>query len=225
MTRIAIVTAVILSLIAAPAGTAHRAPDDKPPRRLVKRDFIPYGQKRRHQMARYSKRHYGRAVWRLRNPKVIVLHFTGGSSYQSAWNTFASNAPNRGELPGVCSHFVVGKQGTAHQLVSVSIRCRHAIGLNYTSLGVEMVQETGRGAHWADRQILHRRKQIRSTLRLVAYLRDYFHIRPKNIIGHSMANNSPFFKDNEGWTNTHTDWLWRDVKEFRRRLRKTPSSA
>jgi hypothetical protein len=40
-----------------------------------------------------------------------------------------------------------------------------------------------------------------------------------------MANNSPFFKDNEGWTNTHTDWLWRDVKEFRRRLRKTSSSA
>jgi N-acetyl-anhydromuramyl-L-alanine amidase AmpD len=172
-------------------------------------------------MARYSKRHYGRALWRLRNPKVIVLHFTGGSSYQSAWNTFAANSPNRGELPGVCAHFVVGQQGTAHQLVSIDIRCRNAIGLNYTSIGVEMVQETGSGAHWADRQILHRKKQIRSALRLVRYLKDHFNIKMKDIIGHSMANNSPYFKDNEGWTNTHTDWLWRDVREFRRRLRHT----
>lgn len=196
-----------------------------PPRPIVKKDFIPYGKKRKHQMARYSERHYGHASWRLRNPKVIVLHFTGGSSYQSAWNTFASNAPNRGELPGVCSHFVVGKAGTAHQLVSVSVRCRHAIGLNYTAIGVEMVQETGRGAHWADRQILHRKKQIRSALRLVRYVKDYFHIKMKNVIGHSMANNSPFFRDDEGWTNDHTDWQWRDVKEFRRRLRHTTSSA
>ena len=216
--------ALAAALVASPLAHATHRPA-RPPRRLVSKDFIPYGKKRKHQMARYSKRHYGRALWRLRNPKVVVLHFTGGSSYQSAWNTFAANSPNRGELPGVCAHFVVGKQGTAHQLVSVSVRCRHAIGLNYTSIGVEMVQETGRGAHWADRQILHRRKQIRSALRLVAYLRDYFGIRPKNVIGHSMANNSPYFEDHEGWTNTHTDWLWRDVKEFRRRLRKTKSSA
>lgn len=214
---------LVAAMVTLPA--AHATHTDKPPRRLVSKDPIPYGKKRRHQMARYSKRHYGHAAWRLRNPKVVVLHFTGGSSYQSAWNTFAANSPNRGELPGVCAHFVVGKQGTAHQLVSVDVRCRHAIGLNYTSIGVEMVQETGRGAHWADRQILHRKKQIRSTLRLVAYLRDYFDIRTKNVIGHSMANNSKFFKDNEGWTNTHTDWLWRDVREFRRRLRNTSSSA
>jgi hypothetical protein len=35
-----------------------------------------------------------------------------------------------------------------------------------------------------------------------------------------MVNDSPYFKDLEGWRNDHTDWLWRDVKEFRRRLRK-----
>lgn len=218
-----IVPLLVAALVMGPV--AHATDTHSPPRRLVKRDPIPYGKKRRHEMARYSERHYGRATWRLRNPKVIVLHFTGGTSYRSAWNTFASNAPDRGELPGVCAHFIVGKKGTAHQLVGVDVRCRHAIGLNYTAIGVEMVQETGRGPHWADRQILHRRKQIHSALRLVAYLRDYFDIRPRNIIGHSMANDSPFFRDDEGWVNTHTDWLKRDVKEFRRRLRKTSSSA
>ena len=185
-------------------------------------DPIPYGSQRRHQMARYSLRHYGHRSWHLRHPKVLVLHFTGGSSYSSAWNTFASNSPNRGEMPGVCSHFIVDKDGTIYRLVSPAIRCRHAIGLNYTAIGVEMVQETGSGSHWADRQILHRRPQIRAALRLARYLKDRFGIRMRNIIGHAMANDSPYFKDLEGWRNDHVDWLPRDVHEFRRRLKAMP---
>jgi hypothetical protein len=35
-----------------------------------------------------------------------------------------------------------------------------------------------------------------------------------------MANSSPLFRDLEGWTNTHTDWLRRDVRVVRRRLRR-----
>ena len=120
----------------------------------------------------------------------------------------------------MCTQFVIGKSGTIHKLVDTDVRCRHAIGLNYTSIGIEMVQETGRGAHWADRQILKRKPQIRGALKLVRYLRSRFDIRMRNVIGHAMANNSPFFEDNEGWTNTHTDWIWRDVKTFRHRLRK-----
>jgi N-acetylmuramoyl-L-alanine amidase len=183
-------------------------------------DFIPYGDRRKHQMARYSRRHYGRARWRLRNPKVVVLHFTGGSSYSSAWNWFASNSPSRGELPGVCAHFIVGKNGTIHKVVRMRVRCRHAIGLNHTAIGVEMVQETGSGSHWAAQQILHRRRQIRPTLRLVAWIKTHFGIRMHNIVGHAMANNSPHFKDLRGWRNDHSDWLWREVRIFRRRLRR-----
>ena len=33
-----------------------------------------------------------------------------------------------------------------------------------------------------------------------------------------MANGDRYFKDLEGWTNDHTDWLKRDVREFRSRL-------
>ena len=32
-----------------------------------------------------------------------------------------------------------------------------------------------------------------------------------------MANDDPHFKDLEGWHNDHTDWLKRDVSEFRQR--------
>jgi hypothetical protein len=40
------------------------------------------------------------------------------------------------------------------------------------------------------------------------------------VIGHAMANESPYFKDLQGWRNDHTDWLKRDVREFRQRLRR-----
>ena len=40
------------------------------------------------------------------------------------------------------------------------------------------------------------------------------------MIGHAMANHSPYFKDLEGWRNDHTDWLRRDVLKFRRRLQR-----
>ena len=213
------------------SGTAGSKPAAEPAKRSaqrrsklkrppIKADPIPYGHKRKHQMARYSKRHYGQPRWHLRDPKVIVLHFTAGPSYQSAWQVFASNAPNNGELPGVCSHFVVDQDGTAYRTVRPSIRCRHAIGLNYTAIGVEMVQETGSGSHWADEQILHRHKQIHKALRLVGWLKQQNGIKMRNIIGHAMANQSPFFKDLEGWRNDHTDWLKRDVKTFRQRLHR-----
>jgi N-acetylmuramoyl-L-alanine amidase len=188
------------------------------PRPRIKDDLIPFGHGRKRETSLYSRRHYGVARWRLIHRRVIVLHFTGGSSYSSAWNTFAANSPNLGELPGVCAHFIVGQRGTIHKLVPVKIRCRHTIGLNYTAIGIEMVQPTGAGAHWADQQILHRHRQINAALRLVKWLKRRFHISRHNVIGHAMANSSSFFKDLEGWRNTHTDWLHRDVKVFRRRL-------
>jgi hypothetical protein len=199
------------------AIAAHRRALPRPP---IDHDPIPYGRKRKRQMAAYSARHYGKRRWRLRNPRVIVLHFTDGPTYRSAWQTFASNAPNRGELPGVCSHFVVGKNGRIHQLVRPSIRCRHTIGLNHRAVGVEMVQEGGRSSHWADRQILDRRPQIRAALHLVGWLKQRYGLKMRAIIGHAMANDSPYFKDLEGWRNDHTDWLRRDVRSFRHRLQR-----
>jgi N-acetyl-anhydromuramyl-L-alanine amidase AmpD len=188
------------------------------PRPRIDDDPIPYGGERKQQMAAYSKRHYGHRRWRLVKPSVIVLHFTGGSGYESAWNTFAANGPARGELPGVCTHYVVGKDGVVHRLVRLAIRCRHAIGLNHRSIGIEMVQPAGEGSHWAARQILGRRRQVRPALELVRYVRARFGIEMRHVIGHAMANTSPYFKDLRGWRNDHVDWLRRDVVVFRRRL-------
>lgn len=204
----------LLLLLATGATTAGTAPEPE-----MTEHYISYGKDRKRQMARYSNRHYGSPTWKLHKKKVIVLHFTATSTYEPVWDHFGSNSPNRGEYPGVCAHFVVDKDGTIYKLVRTFIRCRHAIGLNHRSIGIEMVQETGEGSHWASKQILNRRPQIRAALRLVRYLKASYEIRMRNVIGHAMANESPFFKDLQGWRNDHTDWLRRDVREFRRRLR------
>lgn len=215
----AIVAALVLLLPSSP-GVSAIATAGRDQRPLMKRDYIPFGDERKRQMGGYSKRHYGVWRWKLSSPNVIVLHFTGGSSYESARNHFASNSPNRGEMPGVCAHFIIEKDGTINKIVRTSIRCRHAIGLNYTSVGIEMVQETGRGASWADKQILQRRPQIRAALKLVRFLKRRYAIKMRNIIGHAMVNESPYFEDKQGWRSDHTDWLKPDVREFRRRLER-----
>ena len=181
------------------------------------RDFIPYGSVRRRQMAAYSLRHYGASRWRLR-PRVIVLHYTAGSTYRGARALFVANTPNLGELPGVAAHFVIDKDGTIYQLVPLYVRVRHAIGLNHRALAIEFVQEGGPGPHWADAQILARKPQMRAALRLVHYLQARYGIRLGNVIGHAMANDSPYFRDLLGWRNDHTDWLAADVRIFRTRL-------
>ena len=43
---------------------------------------IPFPKVRKEQMAAYSRRHYGIDSYRLRNPKVIVEHYTVTSSFQ-----------------------------------------------------------------------------------------------------------------------------------------------
>ena len=195
-------------------------PQAAAPKPQLVEDHISYGDERRDQMAGYSRRHYGEREWRLSDPDAIVLHFTAVGSYSSAWNTFDSNAPSLGESPGVCAHYVVKQGGTIAELVAPRIRCRHTIGLNHRSIGIEMVQAAGRGSHWADRQILERRPQIRAALRLVSWLQGRYAIATGDVIGHAMANDSPYFKDLQGWRNDHTDWLKRDVKTFRKRLRR-----
>ena len=69
---------------------------DAPP---IVEDLVPYGPQRKAEMAAFSRRHYGQATWVL-HPQAIVLHYTATSTYAAAHNTFASNAPALGELPG-----------------------------------------------------------------------------------------------------------------------------
>jgi len=181
-------------------------------------DLIPFTAKRQAEMAAYSLRHYGQATVVL-HPRVIVLHFTDSATYESAHALFCQDIPNNGELPGTVSHFIIDKDGTIYQQLPTDIRGRHAIGLNWCAIGIEFVEEGGSSAIWADQQILHRPAQLDAGLRLVAWLQQQDHISDSNVIGHAMANDSPYFKDLEGWRNDHSDWQPADVAQFIAALR------
>jgi N-acetylmuramoyl-L-alanine amidase len=126
---------------------------------------IPFGRQRRQQMGAYSRRHYRDRTWRLTDPRVIVEHYTDGTSSSGAWATFAANSVHLGELPGVCAHFLIDTDGTIYQLIGLRVRCRHAIGMNWTAIGIEHVATS-------DQQILSNPAMMRSSLRLTLWLMD-----------------------------------------------------
>src|SRR6185437_7380691 len=85
-------------------------------------DPIPFGAKRKAEMAAYVRRHYGsfmKPTWRLKDPHVIVIHYTVSSTFHSAWSTFAADTPDSElhELPGTCAPFVIDTNGRIYQLV------------------------------------------------------------------------------------------------------------
>ena len=77
--------------------------------------------------------------------RAVVLHWTGGSTAASAWNTFApvrlSGRPEllRGGDLNVGAHFLVDQDGRIERLVPVDRVVRHCIGLNHVAVGVENV--------------------------------------------------------------------------------------
>ena len=92
-------------------------------------------------MRAYAQRHYGIDEFRLRRPRVIVEHYTATDTLAPVFNTFATDSPDveLGELPGVCAHFVIDRDGTVYGLVPTTIMCRHTVGLNWTAIGIEHV--------------------------------------------------------------------------------------
>jgi len=179
--------------------------------------LIPFGPKRKREMAAYSERHYGEHTWRLVHPRVIVEHMSEASSAAAVRNTFAPDVPDveLHELPNVCSHFVVAASGKIFQLVNLRTRCRHTVGLNWTALGIEHVG-------YSDGQILGNGRQMSSSLRLVRWLRCRFQIPIKDVIGHNESLSSPYHHEDVPSlrTQTHDDFNRADMRGYRSRLRR-----
>jgi beta-N-acetylhexosaminidase len=176
---------------------------------------IPFGAQRKAETASYAKRHYGSSTWRLTDPHVIVEHYTASESFSSAYSTFSADTPDSElhELPGVCAHFVVDKDGTIYQLVPLTVMCRHTVGLNYTAIGIEHVGTS-------DAEILRTPRQLKASLRLTAWLMGRFGIELRNVIGHNESLTSPYHKELYApWRcQTHGDWTRADMDLYRRRL-------
>jgi N-acetylmuramoyl-L-alanine amidase len=196
------------------AGTGAAARAARPPITVW---AIPFGTKRKREMADYSLRHYGRRTWRLRNPHVIVEHMAETSSAAAVYNTFAPDVPDveLHELPNVCSHFVVSSSGRIFRLVNLRTRCRHTVGLNWTAIGIEHVG-------YGDGDALGNRRQLRASLRLTQWLRCKFGIRVHDVIGHAESLSSPYHHELVPSLRhqTHGDWRHSSMQIYRRKLRR-----
>jgi N-acetylmuramoyl-L-alanine amidase len=218
-------TLVALALAAqmpgAAATTALPAPTPAPTgalaalRPAIHQWPIPFGRARKQQMAAYSLRHYGEDTYVLSHPKVIVEHYTETATAQEAYNTFAPDVPDSefGELPNTCAHFLVEPSGRIDQLVALTLRCRHTVGLNWTAIGIENVG-------LSDGQILDDRAQISASLRLTRWLRCTFGISLKNVIGHNESLSSPYHRERVPafQHQTHSDFNHTDMHIYRTRL-------
>jgi N-acetylmuramoyl-L-alanine amidase len=183
---------------------------------------IPFDAKRKADMRGYAQRHYGIDDHRLRDPKVIVQHYTVTDTFDPVYNTFAPNRPDAelGELPGICAHYVIDRDGTIYQLVSTRIMCRHTVGLNYTAIGIEHV---GR----SDAQVMGNPRQMAASLRLTRMLQGRHGIATRNVIGHNENRSSPFHRERVARlrTQTHGDFPKAVMDVYRRRLERLPAPS
>ncbi len=78
-------------------------------------------------------------------PKMVVLHWTAGTRFSGAFNTFdpvtLAGRPKLADAGAlnVSAHFLVAQDGTIHQLLPETTMARHVIGLNHVAIGVENV--------------------------------------------------------------------------------------
>ncbi len=178
--------------------------------------LIPFPAKRKHEMAAYSKRHYGVRQWRLKRVRLIVEHLSVTSSVAAVYNTFAPDHPDGefGELPNTCAHYVIGSSGAIFRLVPTTIRCRHVVGLNHVAVGIEHVG-------YAESDVLRNPRQLRASLRLTRWLRCRYNLKPSGVIGHNESLSSPFYRelDPRFRGQTHGDWRPPYMRRYRRMLR------
>jgi N-acetylmuramoyl-L-alanine amidase len=183
---------------------------------------IPFGSAREREMAAYSLEHYGEDTYVLSHPKVIVEHFTETATAGEAYKTFAPDVPDSEfhELPNTCAHFLVEPSGRIDQLVPLSLRCRHTVGLNWTAIGIENVGSS-------DRQILDDHAQISASLQLTRWLRCTYGIQLDNVIGHNENLSSPYHRERVPafQHQTHSDWNHADMHIYRTRLARLSCPA
>jgi beta-N-acetylhexosaminidase len=153
---------------------------------------------------------------------VIVEHFTGSKSFSSAYSLFSRDVPDSElhELPALCAHFVVDRDGTIYQLVALTTMCRHTVGLNWTAIGIEHVATS-------DAAVLSNPRQLAASRRLTLWLMDRYGIRLGDVIGHNESLTSRYHRERVArWRcQTHQDWTHADMQVYRAGLARLARRA
>ena len=130
------------------------------------------------------------------DPKMVVVHWTAGSTAKSAWYTFAgATLRGRKSISGggalnVSSQYLIDRDGTIFELLPPTRISRHCIGLNHLSIGIENV---GDGKKYPITK-----PQIEANISLIRHLKGRFSIT--HLIGHHEHNkmrNHSYFREQD----------------------------
>lgn len=138
-------------VVAAPPTPADAAMTDAPSVAVIDA-AMKWSEERERLTLEYRRRHSDRAAADLTiEPRVIVLHFTGGSSAKSTRSYFDNTRIEasrkelaRGGAVNVSAHFIVDRDGTIYQLQPATRFARHCIGLNHIAIGIENVGDAAK---------------------------------------------------------------------------------
>lgn len=160
---------------------------------------ILWNSEREHLTRDYALKHYGTDQVNIK-PQAIVLHWTAGSTWESAYNYFYNPSRNDGSV-NVSSHFLVDRDGTIYQLLPTDVLARHAIGYNWCAIGVENVG----GVNGVEDLT---QAQIEANIKLIRYLQiQYPDIH--YVFGHyeqGAAHSTGLYKENvAGYHSIKTD--------------------
>ena len=98
---------------------------------------IYWSENRERLIREYAQLHYGKSETRI-VPQAVVVHWTAGPTWQSAYNWFYNEARADGTL-NVASQFIVDRDGTIYRLSEETALNRHVIGYNWCAIGIENV--------------------------------------------------------------------------------------
>ena len=109
---------------------------------------------------------------------------------------------------------MIDTDGTIYQLVRSDIMCRHTVGLNWTAIGIEHVG-------LSDAEILGNPRQLRSSLRLTAWLMWTHHIQLAKRDRPQREPHQPLPpRALPAWEcQTHGDWAHADMQIYRHKLK------
>lgn len=108
----------------------------------------------------YAQLHYGKDTAAI-VPQAVVLHWTAGPTWESAYYTFYPVARTDGTV-NVSSQFLVDRDGTVYRLLPETTLARHVIGYNWCAIGVENVGGEGGAEDLTDAQVAANVRLIRA---------------------------------------------------------------
>lgn len=124
---------------------------------------IPQTMNRQKLTREYAERHYGISETTI-TPQAVVVHWTAGPTWQSAYNTFLPETRNDGSgTVNVCSHYIVDRDGTIYCLTEENALNRHIIGYNWCAIGIENVGGVNNVEDLTD-------AQLQANIALIKYL-------------------------------------------------------